>query len=97
MIKEEKLVSIIMSAYNSENTIIDSIESLLNQTYKNIEILIVDDCSVDKTYEICEHYEKKNKPPDNLNTKQLVDKAGNVNVPEFAKTSAQYKRKSSYK
>ena len=61
MIKEEKLVSIIMSAYNSENTIIDSIESLLNQTYKNIEILIVDDCSVDKTYEICEHYEKKNK------------------------------------
>jgi len=60
MIKEEKLVSIIMSAYNSENTIIDSIESLLNQTYKNIEILIVDDCSVDKTYEICEHYEKKN-------------------------------------
>ena len=48
MIKEEKLVSIIMSAYNSENTIIDSIESLLNQTYKNIEILIVDDCSVIK-------------------------------------------------
>ena len=39
----------------------------------------------------------KNKPPDNLNTKQLVDKDGNVNVPEFAKTSAQYKRKSSYK
>ena len=47
--------------------------------------------------ELQSHYEKKNKPPDNLNTKQLVDKDGNVNVPEFAKTSAQYKRKSSYK
>ena len=47
--------------------------------------------------ELQSHYEKKNKPPDNLNTKQLVDKDGNVNIPEFAKTSAQYKRKSSYK
>ncbi len=60
MTKEDKLVSIIMSAYNSENTITNSIESLLNQTYKNIEILIVDDCSIDKTYEICNDYAKKN-------------------------------------
>ena len=38
--------------------------------------------------ELQSFYDKKNKPPDNLNTKQLIDKDGNVNVPEFAKTSA---------
>ena len=47
--------------------------------------------------ELQSYYDKKNKPPDNLNTKQLVDKDGNVNIPEFAKTSAQYKRQTKYK
>ena len=54
------LVSFIMSAYNSEETISKSIESMLNQTYENIEILIVDDCSDDNTYKICENYSRIN-------------------------------------
>ena len=59
--KESKaLVSFIMSAYNSEETISKSIESMLNQTYENIEILIVDDCSDDNTYKICENYSRIN-------------------------------------
>ena len=41
------LVSFIMSTYNSEETVSKSIDSMLNQTYENIEILIVDDCSND--------------------------------------------------
>ena len=45
----KELVSVIMSAYNSQNTIEKSINSLLVQTYKNIEILIIDDGSNDKT------------------------------------------------
>ena len=45
----KELVSVIMSAYNSQNTIERSINSLLVQTYKNIEILIIDDGSNDKT------------------------------------------------
>jgi len=55
------LVSFIMSTYNSEETVSKSIESMLNQTYQNIEILIVDDCSNDNTYDICENYSRINK------------------------------------
>ena len=47
--------------------------------------------------ELQSHYKEKNKPPENLNSKTLVDKDGNVNTPAFAQTSAQYKRKTSYK
>lgn len=60
MKKSKALVSFIMSAYNSEETISKSIESMLNQTYENIEILIVDDCSDDNTYKICENYSRIN-------------------------------------
>ena len=47
--------------------------------------------------ELQSHYKEKNKPPENLNSKTLVDKDVNVNTPAFAQTSAQYKRKTSYK
>lgn len=43
------VVSIIMTCYNSEETIEYSLKSLLNQTYENIKIIIVDDCSYDGT------------------------------------------------
>jgi len=55
-----KKVSFILSCYNSQNTISKSIESLLNQTYKNIEILLLDDGSTDNTYKICSDYERNN-------------------------------------
>jgi len=45
------MVSVIIPVYNSEKYIAETIESVLNQTYKNIEILVVDDCSRDKTRE----------------------------------------------
>ena len=44
------LVSVVMSTYNNEDTIETSISSLVNQSYKNIEILIMDDASTDNTY-----------------------------------------------
>lgn len=52
-------VSIIMGVYNCENTIRESVDSILNQSYKNIQFVICDDCSTDKTYEILEEYKQK--------------------------------------
>ncbi len=50
------LVSIIMPAYNCSKCISESIESVINQTYKNWELLIVDDCSNDNTLDVINNY-----------------------------------------
>ena len=52
-----ELVSVLLSTYNSESTIEESLISLLNQTYKNLEILIADDGSTDNTEEICKKFQ----------------------------------------
>ena len=52
----EELVSIIINVYNAEKYIAKCLESVINQTYRNIEIIIVNDGSTDKTLEICESY-----------------------------------------
>ncbi len=52
----EELVSIVMPSYNCEKFIAESIESVQKQTYSNWELLIVDDCSKDKTVEIAQAY-----------------------------------------
>lgn len=53
---ENKLVSVIIPVYNAEKYISETIESVLNQTYQEIEIVIVDDCSNDKSRQIIENY-----------------------------------------
>lgn len=50
------LVSIIMPTFNAGSTIKDAIQSILNQTYKNWELIITDDCSSDNTLEILREY-----------------------------------------
>ena len=54
-----KLISVIVPVYNSEKTINRCIKSILNQTYGNIEIIVVDDGSIDKSVLICNEYSKK--------------------------------------
>ena len=48
-----------MSVRNNESFVSKSIDSILNQTYRNFEFLIVDDFSDDNTYKIIKEYEKK--------------------------------------
>lgn len=48
---KNNLVSVIMSAYNHENYVQEAIKSIINQTYKNIELLIIDDGSRDNTWQ----------------------------------------------
>lgn len=56
---KEPMVSIIMGIYNCENTLRQSIESILNQSYKNWELIMCDDNSTDGTYDIALNYSKK--------------------------------------
>lgn len=46
------LVSVLISTYNDENTILKAVSSIQSQTYKNLEILIIDDGSTDSTHSI---------------------------------------------
>lgn len=54
-------ISIIMPIYNTEKYLSKSIESLINQTFTNIEIILVNDGSVDNSYKICKEFENKDK------------------------------------
>lgn len=53
---QDDLVSIIMPSYNTADFISETIDSVLNQSYKNWELIIVDDCSTDNTDEIIKKY-----------------------------------------
>ena len=50
------LVSILIFSYNHEQYIAECLESILVQNYPNIELIVIDDCSPDKTWEIIENY-----------------------------------------
>ncbi|PRX46304.1 glycosyltransferase family 2 protein [Salegentibacter salegens] len=58
---DPKLVSIILPVYNGEKFLDQSIQSCLEQTYVNIELIIVDDCSTDNSYKIAREFQKKDK------------------------------------
>ena len=54
---ETPLVSVFIPVYNAEKYIAESLESILNQTYQNLEIILVDDGSTDRSVEIIESYQ----------------------------------------
>ena len=54
-------VDILLATYNGEKYIKEQVESILNQTYENIQIIISDDCSTDKTRQVLKEYENNEK------------------------------------
>jgi glycosyltransferase involved in cell wall biosynthesis len=53
-----ELISVAIATYNGEKFINEQLDSIYNQTYKNIEIIVVDDCSTDNTLNILNEYNK---------------------------------------
>lgn len=73
----QPLVSIILPVYNAQDFLSEAIESITNQTYKNIKLIIVDDSSTDDSYSIATNY--KNKYPNLitlLKSKKRLNKEG---------------------
>jgi len=56
---QNELVSVAMATYNGDRYLKEQLDSIYNQTYKNIEVIVCDDCSSDKTIEILEEYSNK--------------------------------------
>lgn len=56
---KDKMISLIIPVYNSKDRLAKCLESVVSQSYKKLEVIIVDDCSTDGSLEICREYEKK--------------------------------------
>ena len=54
-------ISIILSVFNDQDNIVNAINSIIYQTYNNIELLVINDCSSDRTGEILNTFSKKDK------------------------------------
>ena len=55
----DQLISVIVAVYNVEKYLNKCIESIVNQSYHNLEIILVDDGSEDRSGEICNEWAKK--------------------------------------
>lgn len=53
------LISVLMPTYNVEKFVGEAVESILAQSWQNFELIIVDDCSTDRTYDILKTYLEK--------------------------------------
>lgn len=60
-IKYNSLVSILIPVYNREKMVLDALKSAVGQTYKNIEVIVVDNKSTDGTYKVLKDFEKAHK------------------------------------
>jgi glycosyltransferase involved in cell wall biosynthesis len=86
MILSAPLVSVLMTAYNRERYIAEAIESVLASSYRNFELIIVDDCSKDNTVEIARSFEAKDsRVKIYVNEKNLGDYPNRNKAASFAK------------
>jgi len=80
------LFSIIIPVYNSEKFISITLDSILKQSFKNSEIILINDSSIDKTKTICESYSKK------FNNIKLINKETNTGVGDSRNQGIKYSK-----
>ncbi|WP_398585466.1 glycosyltransferase family 2 protein [Streptococcus suis] len=56
---EKPLISVIVPIYNVENYLRQCLDSIIGQTYQNLEILLIDDASTDNSVSICQEYQAR--------------------------------------
>lgn len=78
MLSENPLISIITPCYNAEAYLSETIKSVLAQTYKNWEMIIVDDCSIDKSTSIIKEFAQKD---NRIKLFQTSKKSGSPSLP----------------
>ena len=89
------MISIAMTTYNGERFLREQLDSILNQTYKDIELVVCDDCSADSTWSILQEYQQKDnrircyKNEKNLGFKKNFEKAISLCNGEFIALSDQ--------
>ena len=74
------LVSVIMSVYNNERYVSQAIESILNQTFKKFEFIIVNDESTDGSEKIIKHYSRKDKRIKYIQNKKNIGLTRSLNL-----------------
>lgn len=60
-LQKDDLVSVIIPVYNTEKYLDECLESVINQTYKNLEIILIDDGSTDNSAKVCQKWADKDK------------------------------------
>lgn len=81
LLKEERempLVSVVVAVYNGETVIGETLESILQQTYQNIEVIVIDDASTDNSKKIIESYEDSRIKTIFLEKNHNICYAGNI-------------------
>lgn len=78
MINDNKLTACLL-VYNHSHLLKDVIESILNQTYRNFNLIVSDDCSTDNSYEVAKYFENVDKRVKVVKTPKNLGMAGNVN------------------
>ncbi len=78
-LQKHPLVSIIVITYNSEKYVIETLVSAKSQTYRNVELIVSDDCSADNTVEICRQWIDENK--ERFIRTELITALKNTGIP----------------
>lgn len=75
----DSLVSIVIITYNSSEYVLETLESAKHQTYRNIELIVSDDCSTDSTVAICREWLERNKS--RFVRTELIEAEHNTGIP----------------